>query len=32
VSALPIDALLTYHGGPYPTGGHALVKKLVERF
>ncbi len=29
---LPIEALLTYHGGPYPTGARALVQRLTARF
>jgi glyoxylase-like metal-dependent hydrolase (beta-lactamase superfamily II) len=32
ISALPVEALLTYHGGPYTTGGHALIQRLVARF
>lgn len=32
VAELPIDALLTYHGGPYLHGGSAHLKKLVQGF
>jgi glyoxylase-like metal-dependent hydrolase (beta-lactamase superfamily II) len=31
VSALPVDALMTYHGGPYLTGGRAQVERVVRR-
>jgi glyoxylase-like metal-dependent hydrolase (beta-lactamase superfamily II) len=29
VATLPLDALLTYHGGPFPTGARALVERLA---
>jgi glyoxylase-like metal-dependent hydrolase (beta-lactamase superfamily II) len=32
IAKLPIDALMTYHGGPFPTGGQALVDRVVQRF
>ncbi len=32
VATLPFDALLTYHGGPFPKGGRPLVERLVAGF
>jgi glyoxylase-like metal-dependent hydrolase (beta-lactamase superfamily II) len=32
MSQLSVDSLLTYHGGPYLTGGGAHVRKLVGTF
>jgi len=31
ISQLPVDALLTYHGGPFPTGGHAQIERVVRK-
>ena len=32
VASLAIDSLLTYHGGPFPTGGRSQVERVVHRF
>jgi glyoxylase-like metal-dependent hydrolase (beta-lactamase superfamily II) len=32
VAELPVDSLLSYHGGPFPKGGHDRIAALVKRF
>ncbi|HEV2165427.1 MAG TPA: MBL fold metallo-hydrolase [Thermoplasmata archaeon] len=32
VSGLAVEALLTYHGGPFTSGGRALIERVVQKF